>query len=110
MSRRSVAVEISGNEYRVVSEADEGFLQRVASHVDESMAQIRERTGTVDTLDLALLTSLNLARELLTIRDMDEVADFGETAVEVAESRMGELIDLAEAAVAEGERLLGEVG
>jgi cell division protein ZapA (FtsZ GTPase activity inhibitor) len=107
MSRRSVAVTISGHEYRIVSDADEGFLQRVAAHVDESMAQIRERTGTVDTLDLALLTSLNLARELLAIRDMDEVADLGEAAVEVSEARMGELVELAEAAVAEGDRLLG---
>ena len=37
--------------------------------VDAAMAQIRDRTGTVDTLDVAILTALNLARELLALRE-----------------------------------------
>ena len=33
------------------------------------MATVEERTGTVDSLDVALLTALNLARELVEIRE-----------------------------------------
>lgn len=63
--RRSIAVRILGHEYRIRSDADEAQIERVARRVDEAMSRIRERTGTVDTLDLAILTALNLANDLL---------------------------------------------
>lgn len=63
--RRSIAVRILGHEYRIRSDADEAQIERVARSVDEAMSRIRERTGTVDTLDLAILTALNLANDLL---------------------------------------------
>jgi len=64
MSKRSVSVLISGKEYRIKSEADEASLQRVARYVDETMERIRKRTGAVDSIEVALLTALNVAREL----------------------------------------------
>jgi cell division protein ZapA len=67
-AKRSVLVRILGQEYRIRSDADEASIQRVASFVDETMAKIRERTRTVDTLDLAILASLNLANDLLAAR------------------------------------------
>ncbi|HBZ72235.1 MAG TPA: hypothetical protein DEP35_21885 [Deltaproteobacteria bacterium] len=67
-AKRSVLVRILGHEYRIRSDADEASIQRVASFVDETMARIRERTRTVDTLDLAILASLNLANDLLAAR------------------------------------------
>ena len=73
--RRSVAVRISGHEYRIKSDVDEEALQRVARYVDETMDRIRSRTGAVDSLEVALLTALNVARELLELREeVDEVA------------------------------------
>jgi cell division protein ZapA (FtsZ GTPase activity inhibitor) len=59
---------LAGKEYRLRSDASEASLQQVASYVDRSMVKIRERTDTVDSLDIALLTALNLAREVLTLR------------------------------------------
>jgi hypothetical protein len=57
------------------------------------MADVQARTGTVDTLDVVMLTSLNLAREAL---------DAGEE--RGTEARLGDrlraLIELAESAVA----------
>lgn len=67
--RRSVAVSILGHEYRIRSEADEEFVRRVAALVDETMARIRERTQTVDSLDLAVLAAVNLANDLLMERE-----------------------------------------
>lgn len=97
MNKRVVAVHISGHEYRIRSDADEGALQRVASLVDTAMGQIRARTGTVDTLDVAVLTSLNLARELLSLRERSQ-----ETALEPDETRLRGLIELAESALIDG--------
>jgi cell division protein ZapA (FtsZ GTPase activity inhibitor) len=63
--RRSVAVRIAGHEYKIRSDGDEEGLVRIAGYVDRAMDRVRERTGTVDSLDVAVLTCLNLAREIL---------------------------------------------
>jgi cell division protein ZapA (FtsZ GTPase activity inhibitor) len=68
-TKRAVNVRIRGQEFRVLSDDDEKWLQRVAGYLDETMASVERRTGTVDSLDVALLTALNLARELVELRD-----------------------------------------
>ena len=69
MSKGSVAVEIAGQQYRIRSDADEESLHRLAAYVDRAMLRVRQGTGTVDSLDVAVLTCLNLAREILALRD-----------------------------------------
>jgi len=64
----SVTIKLAGKEYRLRSDASEESLQRVAGYVDQSMQKIRKRTDTIDSLDTALLTALNLAREVLYLR------------------------------------------
>ncbi len=86
-----------GREYRIRSDADEAWLQNVAGCVDSAMTQIRERTGTVDTLDVAILTALNLAREMLALRAKLE-ANSGEPST-IDDDRLHALIDLVESAV-----------
>ena len=73
--KRAVAVRIRGQEFRVLSDDDEAWLQRVAGYLDETMATVEERTGTVDSLDVALLTALNLARELVEIREREPIRE-----------------------------------
>ena len=87
MTVNSVAVRIAGKEYRIRSDADEAWLQRVAQYVDESLSKIRDRTQTVDSLDVAILTALNLARELVTARERSS---------QLPDDRLRALIDLAE--------------
>jgi len=74
MSKRSVAVEIAGQSYRIRSDAEEASLHRLAAYVDRAMERVRVGTGTVDSLDVAVLTCLNLAREILTLRDREQNA------------------------------------
>jgi len=95
VDKRVIAVHISGQEYRVRTDSDEGSLQRVAAHVDAAMSRIRARTGTVDTLDVAVLTCLNLARDLLAFRERAKDGD----AAAPDETVLRELIELAESAL-----------
>jgi cell division protein ZapA (FtsZ GTPase activity inhibitor) len=85
--RRSVPVRIRGKEFRIRSDEDADELQRIAAYVDATMRKVEARTGTIDSLDVAMLTSLNLARELVTQRAQ---------ATTLPEGRLRELIDLAE--------------
>ncbi len=101
LTKRAVTVRIASQEYRIRSDADEAWLQRVASAVDAVMTQVREKTGAIDSLDVSLLTSLNLARELLVSR-----GDSGGTRPEAPDPiRLRSLIELAESIVTpSGER------
>jgi cell division protein ZapA len=93
--KRAVTVRIRGQEFRILSDDDEAWLQRVAGYLDETMATVEERTGTVDSLDVALLTALNLARELVEIREREPIAN----AKGPEANRLRGLIELAESAL-----------
>ena len=91
--KRTVAVRIRGRDLRIRSDEPGEQLERIARTVDETMARVEKRTGAVDSLDVAMLTALNLARELVASRDAGSSAD---------EGRLRALIELAEsAAIAE---------
>jgi cell division protein ZapA len=92
--RRSVAVRILGHEYRVRTDSEPHEMQRVAALVEETLARLRDRTGTVDSLDLAVMAALNLARDLLAERAVRR--SDGETA-----DRLRSLTDRVEAALRE---------
>jgi cell division protein ZapA (FtsZ GTPase activity inhibitor) len=95
-----VRVRINGKEYRVVTDADEDWLQEVAVKVDEAMALVRDRTETVDSLDIAVLTALNLARELMILKEQGVVPPGTDPAQNRADARrVRELAKLAESAV-----------
>ena len=103
MNKNVVSVEISGQEYRIRTDAAADSLHRVAGLVDAAMKQVAAKTGTVDTLDVAVLTSLNLGRELVALREKTKAAGAVEQAeaVEVAgeRQRLRDLIGLAESAL-----------
>lgn len=91
-SRPSVAVRIAGHEYKIRSDGDDEALVRIAGYVDRAMERVRERTGTVDSLDVAVLTCLNLAREILAIHDQRSSA--------MDDGQLRSLIDRVETALA----------
>jgi cell division protein ZapA (FtsZ GTPase activity inhibitor) len=61
------------------------------------MKSVEKRTGTVDSLDVALLTALNLARELVRIREERALVEAA-----IPPDRLSSLIDCVEAALALG--------
>jgi cell division protein ZapA len=92
VTKRSVSVRIAGQDFRVRSGEDEESLRRVAQYLDETMTRVGEQTGTVDSLGVALLTALNLAREVLELRE-------GGVENEGDPKRLRALIELAEGAL-----------
>jgi len=98
VTKRTVPVEILGQEYRIRSDSDASTIRRAAALVDETMAKVRDRTGTVDTLDIAVLTALNIANHLISLRDAGGTTSQGE---KTRSYDLGELISLVEEAIAE---------
>lgn len=66
--KRSVSIRVLGQEYRVRTDAPADELKRVAELVEATMSRLRERTGAVDSRELAMMTAVNLARDLLAER------------------------------------------
>jgi cell division protein ZapA len=98
VTKRTIPVEILGQEYRIRSDSDAETIRRAAALVDETMAKVRDRTGTVDSLDIAVLTALNIANHLISLRDASGTTSQGE---KTRSHDFGELINLLEAAIAE---------
>ncbi|MCP3983873.1 MAG: cell division protein ZapA [bacterium] len=91
--KRVVAVTILGQEYKVRGEADPASVQRAAALLDETMCRVRERAGTVDSVDIAVLAALNLANRLIALHDESEAG------FTLDESRLDDLLGLVQAAV-----------
>ena len=67
-------VEIYGQTYNLASEGDDPHLQEVAEFVDSRMRATAEAARTVDSVRVAVLASLNIADEMLTLRQrVDEL-------------------------------------
>jgi cell division protein ZapA (FtsZ GTPase activity inhibitor) len=83
-------VRIRGREFRILTDGAEERLQRVAGLVDQTMERVERATGAVDT---ALLAALNLARELLELRESG-------TPTGMDADRLRSLVEQAESALA----------
>jgi cell division protein ZapA (FtsZ GTPase activity inhibitor) len=92
-TRQVVPVQIAGRNYKIRSDGNLEELQRIAGYVDRAMDRVKRGTGTVDSLDVAMLTCLNLAREILSLRETR--VPRGSTVVE--EAHLRGLIDRVEA-------------
>jgi cell division protein ZapA len=67
-----VDVEIFGKVYTVRGERDPEYVRRVAEFVDRKMREISQVTDTVSTSRIAILASLNIADELMTLLEDSE--------------------------------------
>jgi cell division protein ZapA len=63
----AVVVDIYDQIYQLRG-TDPGYIERLASVVDSKMRAVSAHGATVDSLRVAVLASLNIADELLTLR------------------------------------------
>lgn len=92
-AKRTVPVTIQGREYRVRGEGDPARVERAAALLDETMTKVRARSGTADSVDIAVLAALNLANALASERP-------GGGAIEGLGPRIDALVELVETATA----------
>ena len=62
---RSVEIKVFGQTYTVKTDAEEDHIQEVARYVNEKMDEVLKKTRSVSTLNVAILTALNIADDLL---------------------------------------------
>lgn len=64
-----VKVEIYGDEYLISGDADSGYISRISSLVDERMRELGVQNKSFSKTRLAILTAVNLADELIQLKE-----------------------------------------
>ncbi len=62
---RLVEIKVFGQTYTVKTDAEEDYIHEVAKYVNEKMEEVLKKTKSVSTLNVAILTALNVADDLL---------------------------------------------
>jgi len=64
-NERLVEIKVLGLTYTVKTDSDENHIQEVARYVNEKIEEILRKTKSVSSLNVAILTALNIADDLL---------------------------------------------
>ena len=62
---RLVDIKVFGQTYTVKTDTEEDHIQEVARYVNEKMDEVLKKTRSVSTVNVAILTALNIADDLL---------------------------------------------
>ncbi|MFQ5328373.1 MAG: cell division protein ZapA [Thermodesulfobacteriota bacterium] len=89
MVKRGVEVNILEQRLYVKSDEDEEYIRRVESYLNRKVEEVKKNTKAVSTLDVALLTVLNVAGDYLkSIEQFGEVEDRSTKLTELIERRL----------------------
>lgn len=66
---KTVEIKVFGQTYSVKTDEEESHIQEVAKYVNDKADEILKKTRSVSTLNVAILTALNIADDLLRERE-----------------------------------------
>lgn len=70
--KKALDVEILGQKFTISSEAEEGYMLKVAGYVDAKMQEFMQASKPVAKSNVAMLAALNIADELHRLKDSHE--------------------------------------
>lgn len=89
--KKAIEVTIMGQKFLVRSESNEDYVSKVAGYVDGKVNEVLSNTKSVASMQVALLTAMNIADEFFKFRgDKEEKLNKVEKKIQ----DMIELIDL----------------
>lgn len=69
MERNRVVVSIFGKEYNLVADVDPEYIKKTALYLDAKMREVSENYPNITEARVAVLAALNIADELIKLRD-----------------------------------------
>jgi cell division protein ZapA len=93
---RLVEIKVFGQTYTVKTDAEEEYIKEVAKYVNEKMEEVLKKTKTVSTLNVAILTALNIADDLIKEKEkrkalLREIETKSKDLVEKIDVKIGEM-------------------
>jgi cell division protein ZapA len=67
--KKALDVTISGQKFTISSEAEEGYMLKVAGYVDGKMQELMSSSKPVAKSNVAMLAALNIADEYHRLKD-----------------------------------------
>lgn len=91
---RLVEIKVFGQTYTVKTDAEEDHIQKVAQYVNEKMEEVLKKTRSVSTLNVAILTALNIADDLMREKEkrielLREVESKSKELIEKIDTKIG---------------------
>ena len=98
--KEDIDVEIFGYKYRIKSQEQADYVHKLAEYLNEKIEEVLQTTKTVDSLNVVILSSLNIANDLFRVKS--EQRDLQRQ----IEERSRRLISLIDVQVGNGDRIL----
>jgi cell division protein ZapA len=70
--KKALDVEILGQRFTISSDAEEGYMLKVAGYVDDKMQELIRSSKPAAKSNVAMLAALNIADEYHRLKDMHE--------------------------------------
>ena len=70
--KKALDVEILGQKFTISSDAEEGYMLKVAGYVDGKMQELIQASRPVAKTNVAMLAALNIADEFHRLKDSHE--------------------------------------
>lgn len=70
--KKAVEVSIMGQKFMIRSDSDEDYVTKVAGYVDGKISEVLSSTKSVASVQVALLTAMNIADEFFKFRNGKE--------------------------------------
>jgi cell division protein ZapA len=70
--KRALEVEILGQKFTITSDAEEGYMLKVADYVDGKMQELAQSPKPVAKANVPMLAALNIADEYHRLKDAHE--------------------------------------
>jgi cell division protein ZapA len=70
--KKALDVEILGQKFTITSDAEEGYMLKVAGYVDDKMQELMRSSKPVAKSNVAMLAALNIADEYHRLKDTHE--------------------------------------
>ncbi len=75
MEANSVKVSILGQSYNIKGDAPPEYIDQLADFVNEKMEEVRKNISGANSLQIAILVSLNIADEFFQVRKLNHGID-----------------------------------
>ncbi len=82
--KRIVEIDIFNKKYHIKTDEDDGYIDEVVGYVRGKIADISNQAGAVGTINVAVLTALNIADDYVKLKK--KVDNLGKRSIKLVET------------------------
>ena len=83
----NITINILGKEYSIKSDVEERYANQIAECLNQNIEEVLKTTKTVATLNILILTAMNIANDYFQAKKLNEEL------IAVVEAKSGDLVN-----------------